>query len=175
MPLDDRGRSRDDDAFDELFVREWPRVVRIAQQITHSLPRSEEVAQDVFLAFHRRFPDELPERPGAWLHRSCARAALNDVRSERRRRSREEREARLGTVPAPDPGEVAAAREEVRAVREALGRLKAGQAELLALRYGGLSYNEIAQATGVPVGQIGTRLHRAEMSLRREMQHAARN
>ncbi len=175
MALDETGKPvRQPEAFDDLFAREWPRLVRIAQQITHSASRSEEVAQEVFLAFYRRFGDMLPERPAAWLHRAAAHGALNAVRGGERRRLREQRDARMAVPSAPDPGELVAAREEIRAVRAALGRIGENQATLLALRYGGLSYNEIAQAMGVRVGQIGTRLRRAELRLRKEMDHAPR-
>ncbi len=176
MALDDRGRppQRQPRTFDELFLQEWPRVVGVAQQITHSLARSEEVAQETFLAFYRRFGDSLPERPGAWLYRAVAHGALNALRGEDRRRLREERDARLAPRSAPDPGDLVAAREEVLLVRRALLRLREPQATLLALRYGGFSYNEMAQALGLPVTQIGTRLRRAELQLRKEIDHAAR-
>ncbi len=176
MALDDRSRppARQPQTFADLFLREWPRVVGIAQQIMHSPSRSEEVAQEAFLAFYRRFGDDLPERPGAWLHRAAAHGALNVLRGEDRRRLREEREARLDAQSAPDPGDLVAAREEVLQVRRALLRLKEPQATLLVLRYGGFSYNEIAQALGLPVTQIGTRLRRAELQLRKEIHHAAR-
>lgn len=176
MALDGTGKppARQPQAFDELFLREWPRLVRIAQQITHSPSRSEEVAQEVFLAFFRRFGDDLPENSGSWLYRAAAHGALNALRGEGRRRLREERDARLSRESAPDPSELVAAREEIQTVRTALGRLQATQATLLALRYSGLSYNEIAQTMGLPVGQLGTRLRRAELRLRKEMDHAAR-
>jgi RNA polymerase sigma factor (sigma-70 family) len=176
MALDETGRrpSRQRDGFDGVFLKEWPRVVRVAQQITHSPSRSEEVAQEVFLAFYRRFGDELPEHAGAWLYRAAAHAALNDVRGEGRRRLREAREARMEDPSVPDPGELVAAREEVGTLRQALARLREAEATLLALRFSGLSYNEIAQTLDVPVSQIGTRLRRAELRLRKEMDHVAR-
>ena len=176
MALDETGRlpARQPEGFDGVFLKEWPRVVRIAQQITHSASRSEEVAQEVFLAFYRRFGVEPPERPGPWLYRAAAHTALNEVRGEGRRRLREAREAPTEYQGGPDPGELALAREEIEAVRSALGRLRQAEATLLALRYGGLSYNEIAQAMDVPVAQIGTRLRRAELRLRKEMDHVAR-
>ena len=174
MALEETGRTpaRQPQTFDELFLREWPRAVRIAQQITHSLSRSEEVVQEAFLAFYRRFDGEVPEQPGPWLYRAAAHGALNALREDGRRRLREEHEARLDAASSPDPGDLVAAREEVQAVRLALSRLQEGQATLLALRYSGFSYNEIAQTTGLPVSQIGTRLRRAELRLRKEMDHA---
>ncbi len=176
MALDDTGKphGRDSQTFEELFLQEWPRVVGIAQQITRSAAQSEEVAQEAFLAFYRRFGDALPDRPAAWLHRAVAHGALNLLRGEGRRRLREERGTRLEAGDAPDPGDLMAAQEEILLVRTALGRLREAEATVLALRYSGFSYNEIAQATGLPVSQIGTRLRRAELRLRKEIDYAAR-
>jgi DNA-directed RNA polymerase specialized sigma24 family protein len=44
-----------------------------------------------------------------------------------------------------------------------------GSAELLALRYSGLSYAEVAAATGTKIDQVGTRLRRAHDAFRREV------
>jgi RNA polymerase sigma-70 factor (ECF subfamily) len=41
---------------------------------------------------------------------------------------------------------------------------------VLALRYSGLSYAEVAEAMGIGVGQVGTVLRRAEARLKREVQ-----
>lgn len=176
MALDETGKvsARQPQGFEELFLSEWPRVARVAQQITRSSAQGEEVAQEVFLAFYRRFGEAWPEHPAAWLCRAAAHTALNAVRGEGRRRAREDREGRSAAAPAADPGELLAAREEARALRGALGRLREEQATLLALRYSGFSYNEIAQVTGTPIGQIGTRLRRAELALRKEYGDAAR-
>ncbi len=40
---------------------------------------------------------------------------------------------------------------------------------MLALRYSGLSYAEVAQAMAVQVNQVGTILRRAEEALRKEI------
>ncbi|MDR0359965.1 MAG: hypothetical protein LBJ87_10965 [bacterium] len=53
-----------------------------------------------------------------------------------------------------------------------MGRLPTKTATVLALRYSGLSYVEVAQALGVGTGQIGTLLRRAESALRKEMHDA---
>ena len=48
----------------------------------------------------------------------------------------------------------------------------ARSAAVLALRYSGLSYAEVAAALGVGVGQVGTMLRRAEAALRKEITNA---
>lgn len=151
--------------FERLFLAEYARVVRIAYRVLGERDAAEDVAQEVFLAFHRQHPADAPFAP-AWLHRAAAHTALNDVRS-RRRRDLREAAATVGTD--EDPEAAALERERAREVRAALARLPEASAELLALRYSGLSYAEVAAASGIKADQVGTRLRRAQDAFRREM------
>jgi RNA polymerase sigma-70 factor (ECF subfamily) len=56
-------------------------------------------------------------------------------------------------------------------VQAALSRLPERSAAVLALRYSGLSYAEVAAALGVKTNAVGTLLRRAEAALRKEMSH----
>src|ERR1019366_9965974 len=67
-----------------------------------------------------------------------------------------------------DPQAAVEAAETIRAVRAALARIPKRQATVLALRYSGLSYAEMASALGIGVNQVGTRSRRAEARLRKE-------
>ena len=71
-----------------------------------------------------------------------------------------------------DPQQLVEIEEQRRMVRDALGKLPAKAASVLALRYSGLSYVEVGAAVGVGAGQVGTLLRRAEQSLRKEMNRA---
>ncbi|MGH7777999.1 MAG: sigma-70 family RNA polymerase sigma factor, partial [Candidatus Dormibacterales bacterium] len=75
-------------------------------------------------------------------------------------------------APVADPELEVVEAERRRAVRRALARLPESSTTVLALRYSGLSYAEVAAAMGVGIGQVGTRLRRAEAALRKEMEHA---
>ena len=154
-------------AFDRLFVTEYATVVRIAHRVLADGEEAEDVAQEVFIDFHRRHAADAPFA-AAWLRAAAAHAALNAVRSRRRRERRETLQADRDR--GIDPHEEAEMNERRRAVRDALGRLPAKSAAVLALRYSGLSYAEVAAALGVKVGQIGTLLRRAEAALRKELQ-----
>ena len=152
-------------AFERLFLAEYARVVRIAYRVLGEQDAAEDVAQEVFLAFHRQHPADAPFA-APWLHRAAAHTALNDVRSRKRRVIRE---AAAPVVADPDPEAAALERERAREVRTALARLPAASAELLALRHSGLSYAEVAAASGIKADQVGTRLRRAQDAFRREV------
>jgi RNA polymerase sigma-70 factor (ECF subfamily) len=153
-------------AFERLFAAEYARVVRIANRVLADGAEAEDVAQEVFVSFDRRHSADAPYA-AAWLHAAAAHRALNALRARKRRAAREERGA--ATDGAIDPHEAAEASEQRRAVRDALRRIPERAASVLVLRYGGLSYAEVAQALGVNVGQVGTLLRRAEERLRKEL------
>jgi len=154
-------------AFEQLFRAEYARVVRIAYRVVGDQGAAEDVAQDVFIAYYRAHPADAPYA-APWLHRAAAHTALNAVRSRARRAAREERDA-LTPDASGDPEGAALERERAREVRAALARMPRGSAELLALRYSGLSYAEVAAATGTKIDQVGTRLRRAHDAFRREV------
>jgi RNA polymerase sigma-70 factor (ECF subfamily) len=153
-------------AFEQLFRAEYARVVRVAYRVVGDQAEAEDVAQDVFVSFYRAHPADAPYA-AAWLHRASAHLALNAIRLRSRRAAREERDA-SGRDAVADPVGAALERERAREVRATLARMPRGAAELLALRYSGLSYAEVAAATGTKIDQVGTRLRRAHDAFRKE-------
>jgi RNA polymerase sigma-70 factor (ECF subfamily) len=165
------------DPFERLFMAEYPRVVAIANRVLADAHEAEDVAQEVFVSFHRRHDPDVPYA-AAWLHAAGAHTALNVVRSRQRRARREAAQAgasdrlRGHAERQLDPQCALEDGEQRREVRAALSRLPARSAAVLALRYSGLSYAEVAAALGVGVGQVGTMLRRAEAALRKEITNA---
>jgi RNA polymerase sigma-70 factor (ECF subfamily) len=158
------------DPFERLFRDEYRKVVSIAYRVLQDQASAEDVAQEVFLDFHRsRSP--LWERAAGWLHAAAAHTALNRLRGDRRRSRRES--ATFDPTPTTDPAEIVERSERRRRVRAALGRLPERSAAVLALRYSGLSYVEIAAAMGTRTNQVGTMLRRAEAALRKEVEDEA--
>lgn len=162
-------------AFERLFCEEYGRVASIAFRITRDADEAEDVAQEVFTRFARSHHVQHAS-PRGWLYQAAVHTALNALRTRRRRASRELAEFRLqrplegsGRDDA-DPHGVVERQAEAAMVRAALLRVRPQEAELLALRYAGLAYREIAQLLNIDAAQIGTRLSRAERALKREIE-----
>lgn len=167
------GRSAQ--AFERLFADEYRRVASVAFRITRDADEAEDVAQEVFAQLARS-PARHFDSARGWLYRAAVHAALNAVRSRRRRGERERREFELERASqraageAADPQHILERRAQTAMLHAALLRVHARDAEILALRYGGLAYREIAEIMGVDAAQIGTRLSRAERALKREIE-----
>jgi len=162
------GARSDDAAFESLFKAEYARVVGIANRVLADPHEAEDVAQDVFVDFHRLHSATAQYAP-AWLHRAAAHTSLNRLRGARRRQKREVAQALEEGERTLDPQKQLEVVEDRRRVREALGRMAPKPAAALAMRASGLSYAEVAQALGVGTGQVGTLLRRAEATLRKEV------
>src|SRR5438874_3745174 len=109
----------DDEAFEALFTAEYGRVVGIANRVLADPHEAEDVAQDVFVDFHRLHSSSADYAP-AWLHRAAAHASLNRLRGARRRQKREFAQAMEEGDWTLDPQKQLEMDEDRRRVREAL-------------------------------------------------------
>lgn len=162
--------------FESFFRSHYSSVVRIAHGVVGDTHTAEDVAQDVFIAAQRRFPEAGTghwQHAAAWVRVAAVHGGLNAVRGRRRREHHQRRSPLAMVTQGPDEAALdRAAREEVRA---ALGRLPERVSTVLVLRHSGLSYAEVADSMGVGVGQVGTMLRRAEAALRKEIERASRS
>ena len=164
-----RGDVRTD--LEEVFRRDYQRVVGVAARVLGSRDQAEDVAQEVFLSFGR---SSVPKGEATgWLHVAAAHTALNLLRSGRRRATREETAAAANDGVVSDVADEVVTLEERSRVRAALAQLPRKQAMALVLRHSGLSYAEVASALGLSPGSVGTSVRRAESALRKELNRHA--
>ena len=173
-----RVKEGDEAAFQELFDKFSPKVLRYARRLVGSEARAEEVTQDVFVqVFRFRLRYRPDARFGTWLYTIATNLCLNELRRpERRLRvdlwERRDHEPDREPPPLRDPDAVdpeagAASRELARAVEAAIAELPPKQrAALLLSRLDGLAYRDVAEAMGCSEGAVKALLFRATHALK---------
>src|SRR4051812_25521653 len=155
---------------ESLFREHYARIVRMLTRLTGDRAHAEEIAADVFHKLAQR-PELLAGQDDltAWIYRVATNAGLDGLRTNSRRKKREEAVAFDVHNPAPPDALERLLKEERRLrVRDVLGSLKPREAQLLLLRSNGLAYRELAQTLGVEPGSVGTMLARAEAEFERK-------
>ena len=147
-------------AFDALFERYRQAIWRFFRRRVPERAQAEELAQDTFVALVRGAPRYEPRS----AFRSYLFGIAFNILSAARRR------APMASLPLAGPA-IAGEDPELRLwVRNALAALEETDREVLMLReYEQLSYDEIAELLGIPIGTVRSRLFRARMALREEL------
>ncbi len=152
------------ETFEAFYEREYTRVVALAFTLSGSRSGAEDLAQEAFLAAHRRWGEiGSYDRPDAWVRRVVSNAAVSLVR---RRVAELKALARLGRQPlVPElPPSSEGFWAEVRA-------LPRRQAQVLALHYlEDRPVAEIAQILGLATGTVTAHLHAGRTALARRLE-----
>ncbi len=149
--------------FLEVIRQHTDTVYRYALYLTGEPAQAEDLTQEVFLRAHRKWRQlRNRDQVKGWLYAICRRLFLN---SRRRRGSpallSPEELDRLADA-APSPAEDGGGR-----LQEAMAALSPRARVLLLMFYfEGLSYREIAERLGVPIGTVMSGLFRAKNQLR---------
>src|SRR5262245_26332080 len=166
--LVEKAKLGDRAAYGELVVRFQNSVYAMALQRVRDPLEAQELAQDVFVHAMRKLPQLRDARCFAgWLRRITARMAINRL-------------TRRGPLFGADPEMLDAVPtydrtpEETVEVREAIGQLKEGLAQLKPLDRAtleafylrGRSLKQMAREFEVPTGTIKRRLHVARLRLK---------
>jgi RNA polymerase sigma-70 factor (ECF subfamily) len=151
--------------FDAVFRTHYRRIARVIFRIIQDPSRAEELAVEVFCKLWRHASAQVPDC-GGWLYRSAVRTAIDELR-KRTRREKYERWFGAGRR-TDDPERSQQAAEERTRIRRVLASLRAVDAQLIALRAEGLSYEELADALHLKPTSVGTMLRRAQEAFRKE-------
>ncbi|MGX2994592.1 RNA polymerase sigma factor [Streptomyces sp. JNUCC 64] len=167
-----RVRAGEATAFAELFDSYARAVYNHAFRLTADWSTAEDVMAATFLEAWRLRDRVEPEggslRP--WLLGIATNTARNQYRSNRRYRAAANAAA-AAELAVPDHADEVAARVDDRVrladALHALARLRRPEREVVALCLGeGLDYESAAEALGIPVGTVASRLSRARRKLR---------
>jgi len=169
-------------AAERLVTRYGERAYRLASRITGHRQDAEEVVQDAFWAVVRKIDSFRGESAfGSWFYRIVANAAYQKLRRQNRRQelSLDEvlpffDESGRHVVPeidwTPRASDPATQTELRMALTAAIDELPAASRTALVLRdVEGRSHEEIAEALGLTVPVVRTRVHRARLFLRKRL------
>ena len=184
-----RLRCGDEEAFEQFVRAHQEQVYRLALRTLGDPFEAEDVAQEVFVTVFvqiERFRGQ--SRLSTWLYRVAVNHCLNRLRYLRRRglgrrtSLHEEggasalQEASTHGAPTlggrpPRPDEWAEGLELERHLHRALQALNDEHRLLVVLRdLEGMSYEQITEITGLPLGTVKSRLHRARLALVQALQ-----
>lgn len=145
-----------------IYEQTYEELVRFLYRHVWAEDRAHDLAQEAFVRALRHEPDQ----PRAWLFAVARNLARDEARAAQRRRRQLQlvRVEQAGRM-IPDSGVEIEKKQRREAVREALDTLGDRDREVLLLWDAGLSYDEIAEQTGLARGAIGTTLSRARKRL----------
>jgi RNA polymerase sigma factor (sigma-70 family) len=158
--------------FAEIVLPYLDDAYTLARWMTGSASDAEDVVQDASMRALRALETTAVERPRAWVLTITRNTALTWMAKNRPANvtSTEGVDGPLElpelTDPAPSAEQSLIARAEQGAVRAAIAALPQSFREAIVMReINGLSYREIADASGIPIGTVMSRLARARMML----------
>jgi RNA polymerase sigma-70 factor (ECF subfamily) len=166
-----RAQAGDAEAFGRLVERHMRRAYYAALSLVGSREDALDLSQEAFVRAFRARKALDPERPFyAWLYQILRRLCFNFLRDRRTRASRlgaaggwlaEDAASRI-----PDPEQALQREEDRRRVASAIEALPEREREVLALKeFEGLTYREIGDLVGIPIGTVMSRLYSARRRL----------
>jgi RNA polymerase sigma-70 factor, ECF subfamily len=177
--LVERAKRGDVQAFEQLIGQYEKKVFNTAYRLTGNSEDAADVAQEAFLRAYSSLPEFRGDSSFAtWLFRIVHNACLDELRKRKRQRVTSldepisgedgEMDRQLAIADASDGPEQALERVEVqRAVQESIGALDEEYRVVVVMRdIQGYSYNEIADALGINLGTVKSRLNRARNALK---------
>lgn len=169
------GPSGQDARFAEYVVPELEVLYRVAQSITRNPTDAEDLVQDTLIRAYKAIERFDGRYPRAWLLTIMRNAQVNRVRRKRPELMRDPDETMSRVADESPDGADAESQvvdQEFEApIQNALDALPdkfRAVVELVDLNQ--LSYQEAADALGIPVGTVMSRLHRARRNIRQHLE-----
>ena len=170
----ERALAGDHDAFGEI-VRRWERrIFALAYGMLGREEDARDAAQETFIAAFRNLSGFRGEaKVSSWLHRIAVNQCITRQRRAKVRGetslegAAEEGGAQFAAPGSSSPARIAEGRERTAAVRRAVQALPPELREVIVLKeFEGLTFQEIADALGVPLSTVKSRLYTALKQLR---------
>lgn len=157
-------------AFEQLYQATAARLLGVCLRVLPDRAEAEDVLQDVYVAVWRRAPQFSPEKSSAmtWLAAIARHRAIDRLRATPALVTRQAIDlADLEDDPESAPGARAEADSERSQLERCLGQLDARRRSLIRTAFfEGITYEDLAQRTGSPLGSIKSWIRRGLLQLR---------
>lgn len=171
-----RVQAGDKAAFDLLVLKYQRKILRLLSRMLRDQSEIEDVMQEAFIKAYRALPQFRGDSAFyTWLYRIAINTARNWMASQARRPSSpslhqsedgETFDEIDNLIDNNTPESLLASREIAESVNETIQALPAELRTAIVLReIEGLSYEEIAQAMGCPIGTVRSRIFRAREAI----------
>jgi RNA polymerase sigma-70 factor (ECF subfamily) len=174
-----RAQAGDEAAFGVVMREHYAHVFRLIHAIVRNEHDARDVCQEVWLTIWKRLPQFRGDAKfTTWIHPIAVRRAIDHLRKRQRWYHRflpfgvddDTVESAPEPVTTDDARQQAEGNERLARLRQVLDSLPPKLRAALALReVEGLSYEEIAKATGVPTGTVMSRLYHARRLLTQKL------
>ncbi len=163
-------------SWEEVVTNHSAKVFRLAYRLTGNRYDAEDLTQEVFVRVFRSLENFKPGTMDGWLHRITTNLFLDQARRKSRIRFDALADDAESRLPGKDPGperifEYNNLDIDVQAALEALPPDFRAAVVLCDLE--GLSYDEVAEALGIKLGTVRSRIHRGRTMLRESLAHRA--
>ena len=175
-PLVQRVRAGDNEAFELLVVKYQERIFRLMRRLLGNRDQVEDLAQEVFIRAYRSLGSFKGESSFyTWLYKIALNTCRNYYRSMGRRPegSVVESESILDNIESNrvNPEKEAFRTEFWDTVKGSLHELPPEQREAIVLcDLEGLSYEEMSNVIGIPVGTVRSRVFRGRRALQQRLE-----
>ena len=159
-------------AFDVLYERYEAPLFGFLRRQLNDATEAEDVLHEAFMAVLReREAGKSARSFKAWLFQVARHLCLNRVRTRQRSAKASDGVAVLMEVAqlTAQPEQALQHRQTADALKVAVSKLPPQLSELYHLRAGGLSYEELSDVLGVPLGTVKSRMHELVKRLKEEV------
>jgi RNA polymerase sigma-70 factor (ECF subfamily) len=167
----------DNQAFDVLMVKFYPRILNFVYKFVQNRARSEELTQEIFIRVYKSAGRYKPRAKfQTWLYTIARNVCLNEVTRNKTKLislatpafgDNRTLEDELENERSPNPGQTTLGEERKRRVQAAISALPPNQRMALILRrYEQMSYQQIADAMKVSTKAVKSLLNRAKENLK---------
>ena len=175
-----RFQKGEEACFEQLVERHQQRVFNIAYRYTGNIHDAQDVAQQVFVNIYNAKRIYVPKAQfTTWLYTICKNTCLKTFRKKRLNAVSIDSDVKLEedtvSLQVPDPNatqplENLINAEQDAAIKQAIDTLPENQKIVVILcKYEQLSYEKIAEITGLSVKAVKSLLHRARVSLKEKL------